>query len=306
MPQPSRDGDVLEYTPPQVRSGSPRVYFVNGIQTSAEAHAKTAEMMAMITERPVFGVYNASGGAGTVGGMGADLAQCAADWLSNTSAKVGEYGGLVISAPVNAARHLTHAVKGWFGSSEPPPETVNLLVDVNRLIPEGPRVRMVEARLGMYNRATRSLYQQLRANRGSTQWIIAHSQGNLITADALWAMVYSYGEASLSNMRVFSLASPVPAWPLGIRYKRKVYGFKNDLVTLADPHNWTVVTGWLAGGHFGRHAGDWRRYGATPVKQVVPGLDPHDLERNAYLLNFANSIRRDLGLNPVEVPANVK
>jgi hypothetical protein len=129
---------------------------------------------------------------------------------------------------------------------------------------------------------------------GQKQVIIAHSQGNLITADALWAMVLAFGEDSLAAMQVYSLASPSPAWPLGIRHHRKVYGHTNDLVTLFDPHNWTALTGRLANGKFGRTAGDWRQFGPS----ARPGLAGHDVGRN-IALNFSKTIRRDLGLPPL-------
>ncbi|OWK39335.1 hypothetical protein [Fimbriiglobus ruber] len=97
-------------------------------------------------------------------------------------------------------------------NQEPSPQNINLLVDANRLIPESVRVRLVETRLSLYNKATFALYRHLRKNLGKPQWIIAHSQGNLITCDALWAVVYSYGESALNQMEVFSLASPSPGW----------------------------------------------------------------------------------------------
>src|SRR5262249_12423539 len=127
--------------------------------------------------------------------------------------------------------------------------------------------------------------------------MVAHSQGNLITAEALWAMVMAYGEGSLANMLIYSLASPAPAWPLGIRGHRKVYGYTNDLVTLADPHNWTILMDRVQHGKFSRTAGDWRRYGSKPI----PGRAGHDLNRN-IALNFTTTIRRDLGLPPLALP----
>ena len=302
MPIPSFDGQVLRFDPPAAAVANvPRIYYVNGIRTSAEQHAKTAEMMAMITQRPVYGVYNLSQLGGAV-----DFAQCIADWLSNTGGKVTELAAVgankVVSGVANAAQTSWHEIKKFFGSDDPAPVPVNALAGKLKLVPEPIRVALIEARLGLYNKATLGLYKELRAHRGEAQTIIAHSQGNLITSDALWAMVFSYGESSLGNMQVYSLASPSPAWPLGIRGRRKVYGFKNDLVTLSDPHNWTLLTSWFAGGSFNRTAGDWRRYGPNAVKQALPGIDPHDLDRNAYLLNFANSIRKSLGLPPVAMP----
>jgi hypothetical protein len=173
-------------------------------------------------------------------------------------------------------------------------DPVNVAEWVRKKVPAPQRAAFVEHCVSTYNKATASLFRELRSNVTHKQVIIAHSQGNLITADALWSMVLAYGEKSLSHLQVYSLASPAPAWPLGIRFRRKVYGHTNDLVTFCDPHNWTWITARLADGKFGRTAGDWRRYGAD----WFPGLGGHDLGRNIEL-NFATTIRRDLGLPPL-------
>ncbi|MCI0378282.1 MAG: hypothetical protein L0215_11800 [Gemmataceae bacterium] len=60
MNQPNTDGQVLQYaavTPPVTL---PFIYYVNGIQTDAQTHAQTATSLSVLTERVVFGVYNAS------------------------------------------------------------------------------------------------------------------------------------------------------------------------------------------------------------------------------------------------------
>jgi hypothetical protein len=153
------------------------------------------------------------------------------------------------------------------------------------------------------NRATHALFNQLEQNLGQRQWLIAHSQGNLIVADALWAISIAFGDEALADMRVFSLASPAPAWPMGIRNRRKVYGHMDDLVTLADPHNWTWLTERVLSGKFGRTAGHWRNYSGNKT----PGLAAHDMKVNMFELNFANRVRRELGLTEFEkLPAPPK
>lgn len=316
MPTPTADGQILAYPPtaclrplpPGATGNVPplparlmepeRLFYVNGIQTDGPAHARTAEVLANIAERPVHGVYNATGGVATAGGFAADGLQCLADWSSSLRAKVTEYVGVAVSAPFNLGQHIGRGVARLFDPDAPPVRAVNLLVDVHRLVPEAVRVRLTEARLGLYNKATQSLYRELRARRGRPIMIVAHSQGNLITCDALWAMVYTYGERSLEFLQVYSLASPAPGWPLGIRYRRKVFGHTNDLVPgFFDPHNWSI----FRGTPFGRTAGDWRQYGDSRL----PGIAGHDVGRNIFLLNFANRLRKDLGLPPLAVPAGV-
>ncbi|MCI0640767.1 MAG: hypothetical protein L0Y72_00220 [Gemmataceae bacterium] len=287
MNQPNTDGQVLQYAAVSPPVTLPRIYYVNGIQTEAQTHAQTATSLSILTERVVFGVYNQSAGKGA--GILVDLLQCGADWTDIFLSKLAELGNLGINHVINGVRDY---VRGKLG--QPPADPVNVAESIRKRIPERHRVAFIEGCVATYNKATAALFRELRTNVGHKQIIIAHSQGNLITADALWSIVIAYGEESLSNMQVYSLASPTPAWPLGIRYRRKVYGHTNDLVTLCDPHNWTWITSRLADGMFGRTAGDWRRHG----NGWIPGLGGHDLGRN-IALNFATTIRRDLGLPPL-------
>jgi hypothetical protein len=286
---PTTDGQVVRYQAVHAAPATPRVYYVNGIQTDGVTHAKTTTLLSILTERKVFGVYNATAGKG-VAGMAEDLAQCLKDWGDSFGSKLAEMGNWAFNGVAN---RFLHFVNGQLG--RPAANPVNLAGSIRERIPEGWRVYLIETWLGTHNAATASLFRQLRIHRGQFQFIVAHSQGNLITCAALWAMVFAFGEASLARLRVYSLASPAPAWPLGIRLRRKVYGFSNDVVTLADPHNWTWITSRLANGIFGRTAGDWRQFGPS----WLPGLDGHDLSRNMFTLNFARSIRRDLGLPPL-------
>ncbi|HMO36350.1 MAG TPA: hypothetical protein PKA06_09925 [Gemmatales bacterium] len=285
---PSRDGQVLRYQVIQPGHLAPRIYYINGIQTTAEAHARTATGLSILTERPVYGVYNASAGQGA--GIILDLLQCGADWVDIFLSKTAEITNIGINHLINK---VTKVVRDAVG--KPPRNPVNVADSIRQRIPEKQRILLIENALSLYNKATASLFQQLRQYRSEKQILIAHSQGNLITADALWSMVICYGEASLMHMQVYSLASPAPAWPLGIRYRRKVYGHTNDLVTLFDPHNWTFITNRLAYGRFGRTAADWRKHGSS----WLPGLGGHDLSRN-IALNFSRTIRKDLELPPID------
>jgi hypothetical protein len=285
MKYPANDGDVTEYqavTPP---NRTPRIYYVNGMQTDAKTHAQSCTCLSILTERVVHGVFNATGGAGL--GFLVDLLQCGDDWLNVFRAKLGEKSVGAINDTINGLNTFVRQKVGY-----PPANPVNVAEEIRRHIPEQERLRFVEKYIT--NKPTKSLFRELRANRDHRHIFIAHSQGILITADALWAMSVAYGESSLGNMQVFSLASPTPAWPLGIRYKRKVYGHTNDLVTLCDPHNWDFIMKRLADGMFSRTAGDWRQHGTS----WVPGLAGHDINRN-IALNFSTTLRRELGLPPL-------
>jgi hypothetical protein len=321
--KPKFDGELRLYRAPECRHPNvPRIYYVNGINTSADEHAAAAVALSKITERGVYGVYNQSAGAGTKLGMAEDLLQCVADWASSATSKMMEWGNLAVNAAVNTARDVASGlgkfVRYHFGNgeavkdqSDSSKEHFNAAEVFRRTIPEETRVSLMERKLSVYNKATASLFRQLRRHRSGRQFIVAHSQGNLITCDALWAMVIVFGEDSLGKMKVYSLASPAPAWPLGIRGgRRKVYGHTNDLVTFADPHNWPLALKMAAANAlfgpagavgaaatsnaFGRTAGDWRPYGDNPL----PNIKPHDLwlHLDPKALHFANRIRSDLGL----------
>ena len=283
---PKHDGEVIAYHSIIPIVTHPRIYYVNGIQNDGRDHAQTATALSALTEHQIIGIYNATAGKGA--GIILDLLQCGADWTDVFLSKIAEWGNIGVNFVVN---HLLDFLRQNLGMGKGDP--VNMANAIRQKVPFKQRLALIEACVSTYNKATASLFHQLDKHLGSKQIIIAHSQGNLIAADALWSMVICHGEESLADMRVYSLASPAPAWPLGIRHRRKVYGHTNDLVTLADPHNWLLIDQ-LAGGIFGRAAGDWRRFG----KSWVPGLAGHDLGRN-MALNFSTSIRRDLGLAPI-------
>ena len=77
---PCADGEVVPFAVIMPPNPIPRIYYVNGMQTDALGHAATATGLAMLTERVVYGVYNATAGLGR-GGFVIDLLQCGGDWF---------------------------------------------------------------------------------------------------------------------------------------------------------------------------------------------------------------------------------
>lgn len=287
---PTRDGEVTAYRAFDSVSAEPRLIYVNGIMTQGEGHALDAMEIARVSERVVLGVFNATASVrlGQAGGMVGDLFQCGIDWVQIFLSKVTEYGALGVG-------RATAAVRDWFqsrlglrrGNFDPDAGAE----EAARRIPlESERIALMENWL-RHNPASRSLFNLLRRGLRERQWIVAHSQGNLITSNALWGIVFVYGQHALRNMEVFSLASPSPAWPRGLHFRRKVYGYENDLVTLFDPHNWP---GWAraTGGVIGRSAGNWQRQGR------VPSLRPHGLDNHMASTLFKKRLRERLGLPP--------
>jgi hypothetical protein len=257
---PADDGEVNLYNLANSSELTPRIYFVNGIRVLPRTHAVTASYLSLLIERPVWGIYNAT--AGMYVGSVVDLLQCLLDYTQNAGARLGSHNNL----------------------NKPPN------------VPEGQIPEFLdnlEKKYVVWNQATLSLFKELVKNRHEQQMIIAHSQGNLITSNALFVLEDVLGSAGLQKIRVYSLASPAPAWPLGLR---KTYGgggrqdnaFMNDLVALLRPHNLAKKIG--IGGF--QNAGDFRTYQQSgPV-----ALAPHDANEIIGALNFLKSIRGDLGL----------
>jgi hypothetical protein len=258
---PASDGEVNVYNLTGSSVTTPRIYFVNGIRVVGREHALTAAYLSVLIERPVWGIYNKT--AGVRLGSVVDIAQCLLDYTQNATARLGSWGDL--NKPAKVPDHKI-------------PEFLSRL----------------DNQYVVWNKATMALFKELVRNKGQRQLIVAHSQGNLITSNALFVMEDVFGSAGLQNIRVYSLASPSPAWPLGLRITnggggRQDNAFMNDMVSLLRPHNLAAKVGV---NRF-QNAGDFRTYdGAGPVS-----LAPHATDAIIDTLNFLKSIRGDLGLS---------
>jgi hypothetical protein len=266
-PLPSADGEVNVYNLSKSGASTPRIYFVNGIRVLPKDHALTAAYLSLLIEHPVHGIYNKT--AGVKLGSVVDLLQCVADFTQNAGAR------LTSRLNQNKAPKVSDAEMPMFLDS-------------------------LEKKYLVWNKATLSLFRQLITHRHERQLIVAHSQGNLITSNALFVLEDILGAAGLKKIRVYSLASPSPAWPLGLRVTnggggRQDNAFMNDLVALLRPQNLTKklgIGGW-------QNTGDFRTYpNSGPV-----ALAPHDATLIIDTLNFLKSIRGDLGL-PKELSAD--
>lgn len=251
---PSGDGELNTYNLTGSGVSVPIIYFVNGIRVSGRDHAKTASLLSLLTERPIRGIYNRTGG------FLLDFAQCLLDYTQNATARL------------SSSKNLNR---------QPIPEQ-----EIPALL------QRVKENSVVWNSATFRLFEELVTNRNSRQFIVCHSQGNLITSNALFVIEDMLGASALSNIRVFSLASPAPAWPVGLRITnggggRQENAFMNDLVALFRPHNLAAKVGI---GNF-QNAGDFR----TNKSFGTVSLGPHDTQLN-MALNFLKSIRGDLGL----------
>ncbi|WDI45126.1 hypothetical protein [Bremerella sp. P1] len=251
---PNKDGEVNKYNLLNIPVNTPRLYYVNGIRNSAKDHALTASLLSIVCEHPVYGVYNLSNGAIL------DMGQCVLDYTQNATARM-------------------------FGNRKLVPGKTLRNDEVQKIVEETIKGAFV------WNQATVTLFREVANNYGRNTLIVAHSQGNLITSNALFFIERVFGSAALKYVRVYSLASPSPAWPLGLRHTnggggRQENAFMNDLVSLLRPHNLAAkvgITRFQNEGDFRTHAGG----GAV-------GLVPHAVNEN-IALNFLRSIRSDLG-----------
>lgn len=269
---PSTDGEINQYDVTNSNVGNPRVIYVNGMQTDGRTHAKTAALISLIVQQNVWGVYNKTQGF-VVDGLQSGL-----DYIQNA---VGRGSRNSLTPNQNVPAH-----------------------EVSKLADE------IIAKSTVWNKATPALFRTLMRNIQSRQLIVAHSQGNLVTSNALFVIQSALGSQALKNIRVYSLASPSPGWPLGLRHTnggggRQENAFMNDLVALLRPHNAMKKSKEFLSSSPSFQArligmmtpdiqneGDFR----TLKGGGAVGLKAHDIQTN-MALNFVISIRRDLGLS---------
>lgn len=208
--EPKLDGEVNVYVSTEVGAKSwfdtrKKVIFINGMLTSGKDHVERADALSTLLGCPVTGVYNK-----TESGL-TDFAQCITDKIQFDA------------ATVRTGRVFTF--HDW-----------KMIVDVALIaartkVPSTSRVDFVR-RLIEGNPATAALYDLLQAPgyEHSSVQIFAHSQGNLITSNALTALALAKGELAIEGRIVNSYGSPCRYWPERIIHKNNVFTF--------DPIGW--------------------------------------------------------------------
>ncbi len=207
MVVPARDGERNEYVSPQAQSTrwfdrSRTVVFVNGMLNSPQNHVDSAMALSLLQMCKVVGIYNSSRVAAgfweTASAVAEDLVQCVGDKLQWDS---------------HGADRTAVNLNTWYQSNFGNPA-------------EG--VRYVEEWLGR-NPPALTLFQYIQSRPGQRLTIFAHSQGNLITSNALTGL-YLLNPGALSTLTVNSYASPSVYWPEGFTHNR--YAYTLDLVPL--------------------------------------------------------------------------
>lgn len=225
--KPERDGEVLMYSyedemPARLLKYFDRrnlVLFVNGINTSPAGHEACANELSKYSNCRVIGVYNATYGAI------ADLAQCIEDIFTPDPQrllrqKVPQYS----SDPVTRRRQEEGHDRRV---PQTPKRTVLTVNDIEQVLSR--------------NLATISLFHLLRHAQTRTARLVAHSQGNFITSNALTAVKALDGSGSIQGREVWSYGSPNLTWPGEIIHR----DFRNSF----DPVSWLSD---IRGGGFGR------------------------------------------------------
>ncbi len=224
---PNGDGDVNLYINPEASGQSwfnhgRRVIFVNGMDNSPTDHAQSAMALSLLQGCPVIGVYNRTDG------VWADLGQCIRDKLTLAHMDAS-LSGVGIESWTRMFQTLLAAARLRNPAIDP--------VDVGGELVRG-------------NAATYALYGLMagggHVDMGRTP-IYCHSQGNLITSNALTAMAVARGMSAISGIEINSFGSPCRYWPPGIQRTNNAFTF--------DPVSWLDLTMDLSSSKIGFVAG---------------------------------------------------
>ncbi len=152
------------------------------------------------------------------------------------------------------------------------------------------------------NRATLALYALLRAHvlfGGAAARVIAHSQGNLITANAVAALGWVRGRShALSEVHVYSLASPSPSWPrrTGMQLHGP-YNFPDDNVTrLSNPLTGVLIPVFNPAVEGVRSTVAGERHGLSELATGANWSDNHVVKRYLEDSGVIDDLRRDMKL----------
>jgi hypothetical protein len=207
--EPGFDGDINLYIAPEAQSldwfdWDRRVIFVNGMANSPTDHAGSARALSLLQGCPVIGVYNKSDG------LWPDLGQCITDKAA--LAGIQAQAGISFDAWVT-----TFNLMFWAAAKLRP-----------RLTKVDFMAEMIEG-----NPATKALFGLLAGDGGVHRIkvpIYCHSQGNLVTSNALTAVALALGPVSIAGVEVNGFGSPCRYWPPGLARTNNAFTF--------DPISW--------------------------------------------------------------------
>ena len=173
------------------RTGSYPVIFVNGMQGSPIKFRAQACAVAALSGGPVSGVYNGSGDSFLLGD-------------SRGPAKLaGEEPGSIL---VDLVECLTDKLQStdW--------DQLTTWWKKKRGVSQSKIEQEMKENLTRFNLATGALYAKLLEPGYENARIVAHSQGNIITCNAVNAVAAVRGNQAIASMRIYAVASPVMFW----------------------------------------------------------------------------------------------
>ncbi|WP_199257982.1 hypothetical protein [Paracoccus binzhouensis] len=207
---PSADGAVTRFVSPEVQNKSwfnptRPVIFVNGMMNTGADHRASAEALSLMLGCPVVGVYNRKDG------FWADLFQCITDKARLTQVQTSNLN--------HNTNWIAFFDQVWQKSREKRP----------MLTKEDFAHEMLAG-----NPAAQSLFALLIGQPGGMLGtpIYCHSQGNLVTSNALSAVTLVKGAESVRGLEVNSFGSPARGWPVGLNRVNNAYTF--DPVSFLD------------------------------------------------------------------------
>jgi len=205
---PIADGDVNLYESPEIADKnwfdrSRRVIFINGVWNEPSSHAESARCLSTLMACPVIGVYNKSAGRFK------DVWQCLTDKLTLSAVVTGNGADFATWARLIDQSYQQQRIKNPGLTKE----------DFVRPAIAG-------------NAATCAMFDVL-CTTSLKQWpVYAHSQGNLITCNALTAAALAHGVDWLAGREIHSFGSPNLNWPPGFVHRN--YAFTLDPIGWLD------------------------------------------------------------------------
>ncbi len=200
------DGEINRYVSYEARAEAwfdrnREVIFVNGMANKMHDHDASAYALSLVQGCAVVGIYNKTNGGWI------DFGQCLRDKATLVSAQSGAF--LVWKAAVDAAYIMALL-------NNPMLSKVNFV---------GTLIAANAATLSLYKLLTGSTEAKRKGAR-----IYAHSQGNLITANALTAVALALGSDAIRGIEVNCFGSPAHFWPSGLNRTNHAFTF--------DPVSW--------------------------------------------------------------------
>lgn len=213
---PTADGAVTRFISDEVKNktwfdSTKPVIFVNGMLNTGEDHRKSGMALSLMLGCPVIGVYNKKDG------FWSDLFQCISDKARLTGVQTGN-----LSHNTNWINYFDTV---WQKQREKRP----------MLTKEDFANEMLAG-----NAAAQSLFALLIGQPGGMLGtpIYCHSQGNLVTSNALSAVTLVQGAGAVRGLEVNSFGSPARGWPAGLNRTNNAYTF--DPVSFLDLRmDWT-------------------------------------------------------------------